>query len=212
MRMNLRPLWLRLSAWAPVLLLALAAAFSWWVAQVVTRSEQGAKLGAARSTLPDYLLHQFSAASYNAQGQLSAELSGSQMVHRPDTDTFDITAPRLRAVNPDGIVTTASALRGLSNKDGSNVQLMGQAVVERSGAANQPPLIVRGEFLNIFPNQQIIQSNRPTVVQQGQTEFSANTVDFNAISGTADMKGRVRAVIVPGQAAPMPSPAPASKP
>lgn len=201
MRMNPRQLWLRLSAWTPILLLALAAGFSWWVAQVVTRSEQGPKLGAAHSALPDYMLREFSATSYNAQGQLAAVLRGTQMVHRPDTDTFDITSPQLRAVNPLGIVTTASALRGLSNKDGSNVQLLGHAVVERSGVGGQPPLIVRGEFLNIFPNQQIIQSNRPTVVQQGQTVFSANTVDFNGIAGTSSMKGRVKAVIVPGQAA-----------
>ncbi|WP_079418137.1 LPS export ABC transporter periplasmic protein LptC [Thiomonas intermedia] len=200
MRTNLRQLWLRLSAWTPILLLALAAGFSWWVAQVVTRSEQGPRRGAAHSALPDYMLREFSATSYNAQGQLGAVLRGTQMVHRPDTDTFDITAPQLRAVNPEGIVTTASALRGLSNKDGSNVQLFGHAVVQRSGVANQPPLIVRGEFLNIFPHQQIIQSNRPTVVQQGQTVFSANTVDFNGIAGTSSMQGRVKAVIVPGQA------------
>lgn len=198
MHMNMRQLWLRLSAWSPIVLLALAAAFSWWVAQVVMRAEQGPKIGPAHSALPDYMLREFSAASYNAQGQLGAVLRGTQMDHRPDTDTFEITAPRLRAVSPQGIVTTASAQRGLSNKDGSNVQLFGHAVVERSGTAGQPPLIVRGDFLNIFPQQQIIQSNQPTVVQQGQTVFSANTVDFNAIAGTASMQGRVKAVIVPG--------------
>lgn len=206
MRLNLRPFWLRLSAWTPVLLLAIAAAFSWWVAQVVMRAEQHPKRSAAQSALPDYLLHDFSAASYNAQGQLSAVLRGTQMVHLPATDTFDITAPRLRAVNPQGLVTTATAQRGLSNKDGSNVQLLGNAVVERSGTANQPPVVVRGDFLNIFPNQQIVQSNRPTVVQQGQTQFSGNSLHFNAVDGTAFMQGRVKAVIAPA------SPAPAAKP
>ncbi len=202
MGMNPRQFWLRLSAWTPVLLLALAAAFSWWVAQVVMRAEQNPRIGAAHSDLPDYLLRGFSAASYNAQGQLSAVLRGTQMVHLPASDTFDITAPQLRAVNPQGIVTTASALRGLSNKDGSNVQLLGQAVVERSGVPHQAPLIVRSEFLNIFPNQQIVQSNRPTVVQQGQTVFSGNAVDFNGIAGTSSLQGRVKAVIVPGQTPP----------
>jgi lipopolysaccharide export system protein LptC len=200
--MNPRQFWLRLSAWTPVLLLALAAAFSWWVAQVVMHAEQNPRIGAAHSDLPDYLLRGFSAASYNAQGQLSAVLRGTQMVHLPASDTFDITAPQLRAVNPQGIVTTASALRGLSNKDGSNVQLLGQAVVERSGVPHQAPLIVRSEFLNLFPNQQIVQSNRPTVVQQGQTVFSGNAVDFNGIAGTSSLQGRVKAVIVPGQTPP----------
>lgn len=206
MRLNLRQFWLLLSAWTPVLLLAVAAAFSWWVAQVVMQAEQHPKLNPAQSALPDYLLHDFSAASYNAQGQLSAVLRGTQMVHLPATDTFSITAPQLRAVNPQGLVTTATALRGLSNKDGSNVQLLGNAVVERSGTANQPPLVVRSDFLNIFPNQQIVQSNRPTVVQQGQTQFSGNSLHFNGVDGTSSMQGRVKAVIVPA------SPAPAAQP
>ncbi len=206
MRLNLRQFWLRLGAWTPVLLLAIAAAFSWWVAQVVMRAEQHPKRSAAQSALPDYLLHDFSAASYNAQGQLSAVLRGAQMAHLPATDTFDITAPRLRAVNPQGLVTTATAQRGLSNKDGSNVQLLGNAVVERSGSANQPPVVVRSDFLNIFPNQQIVQSNRPTVVQQGQTQFSGNSLQFNGVDGTASMQGRVKAVIVPVSSAPAAKP------
>ena len=208
MRWNLRQFWLRLSAWTPIALLAVAAAFSWWVAQVVTRSEQAERPSQPPSTLPDYLLHDFSAASYNAQGQLGATLRGSQMAHLPATDTFAITAPQLRAVSPQGVVTIAHAQRGLSNKDGSNVQLLGQAVVERSGAPGQPQLVVRSEFLNIFPNAQIVQSNRPTVVEQGQTRLSGDTLDFNAIDGTAALQGRVRAVIPPGGATPNPAPRP----
>ncbi|MDD4888093.1 MAG: LPS export ABC transporter periplasmic protein LptC, partial [Thiomonas sp.] len=80
------------------------------------------------------------------------------------------------------------------------------AVVERRGTANQPPLVVRSDFLNIFPNQQIVQSNRPTVVQQGQTQFFGNSLHFNGVDGTSSMQGRVKAVIVPA------SPAPAAQP
>lgn len=201
MRLNLRQFWLRLSAWSPVFLLAVAAAFSWWVAQVVMQAEQSPKLGPAHFAQPDYILRDFSAATYNAQGQLSAVLHGTQMVHLPAADTFDITAPQLRAVNPQGLVTTANAERGVSNKDGSNVQLLGNAVVKRSGTPNQAPIVVRSDFLNIFPNQQIVQSNRPTVVQQGQTQFSGNTLNFNGIDGTSSMQGRVKAFIVPAGAA-----------
>ncbi|WP_298292887.1 LPS export ABC transporter periplasmic protein LptC [Thiomonas sp.] len=197
MRPALRQFWLRLSAWTPIALLAVAAAFSWWVAQVVMRAEQPPAVAAARSSLPDYLLHGFSAARYDDHGVLRAVLQGAQMVHLPATDTFDISAPQLRVVNPQGVVVTASALRGLSNKDGSNVQLLGDAVVQRS-AAGQAPIVVRSGFLNVFPNQQIVQSNRPTVVTQGATRFAGDSLDFDGIAGTAAMHGRVRAVIAPG--------------
>jgi lipopolysaccharide export system protein LptC len=197
MHPSLRQFWLRLSAWTPIALLAIAAAFSWWVAQVVMRAEQPAAIAPARSSLPDYLLHQFSAARYDDRGVLRAVLQGEQMVHLPASDTFDIAAPQLRVVNPQGVVVTSSALRGVSNKDGSNVQLLGDAVVQRSGGSQQP-IVVRSAFLNIFPNQQIVQSNRPTVVTQGATRFSGDSLDFDGIAGTVAMHGRVRGVIVTG--------------
>ena len=201
MAFSLRPLWLRLSAWTPILLLAVAAAFSWWVAQVVMQAEHGPNTSAAAPQLPDYVLRNFSAASYSPQGQLRAVLHGTQMVHNPGSSTFDITAPRLRAVNPLGIVTTATAQRGLSNRDASNVQLLGDAVVERSAAAGQPPVVVRSDFLNVFPNRQVVQSDQPTVVQRGDTIFSGNSLDFNGIDGTVGMQGRVNGVIPPSPAA-----------
>lgn len=195
MRSTWRQLWLRVSAWTPIVLLAAAAAFSWWVAQAVMRAEQPHRLGAARSDLPDYVLRDFSAATYDAQGRLTAVLRGAQMQHLPADDTFAITAPQLRVVSPLGVVTTARARRALSNADGSNVQLLGDAVVERRAAAGKPPLVVRSDFLNLFPNQQIVQSNRRTVVQQGQTRFTANTLDADGVSGTVAMQGMVSAVI-----------------
>ena len=197
MAMSLRALWLRVSAWTPILLLGLAAAFSWWVAQEVMRAEHGGKAAAPAPQLPDYVLRTFSAARYTPQGRLSAVLDGTRMTHDPASETFDIVAPRWRSVDPAGVVTTASALRGRTNRDGSNVQLLGDAVVERGAAPGQLPIVVRSDFLNIFPDRQVVQSNRPTVVRQGDTRFAGDSLDFNGIDGTLSMHGRVSGKVVP---------------
>jgi lipopolysaccharide export system protein LptC len=200
---SLRTLWLRLSAWTPVLLLGLAAAFSWWVAQAVMHAEHGGKAAAPPPQLPDYVLHQFSAARYSADGRLSAVLDGTRMVHDPASGMFQVAAPRWRSVDPAGTVTTASALNGRTNRDGSNVQLLGDAVVERSASPGRPPLTVRSDFLNIFPDRQVVESNRPTVVQQGGSRFTGDSLAFNGVDGTLAMRGQVSGTVVPA-AAPQP--------
>lgn len=194
---RLRALWLRLSAWMPLLLLALAAAFSWWVAQVVLQAEKGAEKPRPGPVLPDYVLHDFRTERYDAQGRLTSSLSGRQMVHDPAQNIFTLIDPRLRTQSAEGVVTLAQARQGRSNADGSNLQLIGDAVVRREGGG-QPPLVVRSEFLNIFPNTQVVESNRPTRIEQGASRLSGDQLRFDGLHGTLALDGRVRAVFIPG--------------
>ncbi len=198
---RLRALWLRLSAWMPLLLLALAAAFSWWVAQVVLQAEKGAEKPPAGPVLPDYVLHDFRTERYDPQGRLTSLLSGRQMVHDPAQNTFTLIDPRLRTQTAEGVVTLAQAQQGRSNADGSNLQLIGDAVVRRKAGGGQPPLVVRSDFLNIFPNTQVVESNRPTQIEQGASRLSGDQLRFDGLQGLLSMDGRVRAVFTPGGSA-----------
>lgn len=199
---RLRAVWLRLSAWMPLLLLAIAAAFSWWVAQVVMEAENAPKHTQQGPVLPDYVLHTFSTERYDDQGRRTVAIQGQQMTHDPKDNTFSIADPVLHATAADGTVTTATAKQGVSNADASNVQLLGDAVVRRTATASQPALTVRSAFLNVFPNTQVVQSDRPTVIDRGGNRFSGNSLDFNGIAGTVSMDGRVRGTLSPTASAP----------
>jgi len=112
------------------------------------------------------------------------------MQHIPGNDTVRITRPDLQSRNPQGVVTTARAQTGISNADGSNVQLLGDAVVHRI-APGVPELTIRSNFLNIFPNAQRISSNQPSTVQRGTSVFSGASLDMNGLDGTFAMQGKV---------------------
>jgi lipopolysaccharide export system protein LptC len=73
----------------------------------------------------------FSVKSFDATGRLQSEIKGEMARHYPDTDTLEVDKVRMRSVTPQGLVTLATADRALSNADGSEVQLFGNAVVTR---------------------------------------------------------------------------------
>lgn len=189
-------LWRRLSTFLPPLLMVLLAAFSWWVAQEAMRAKGGPGSAPEPPQKPDYFLRDFHTTTFNAQGQLSAQLSGTSMQHLPGDNTVHITAPVLRSQGPQGVVTTAQAQSGISNADASNVQLLGGAVVRRV-VPGAPELTVRSNFLNIFPNDQRIASNQATTVQRGATVFSGGNLDMNGLDGTFAMQGKVNVKLVP---------------
>jgi lipopolysaccharide export system protein LptC len=189
-------LWRRLSTFLPPLLMVLLAAFSWWVAQEAMRAKGGAGGAPEPPQKPDYFLRDFHTTTFNAQGHLSAQLSGTSMQHLPGDNTVHITAPVLRSQGLQGVVTTAQAQSGISNADGSNVQLLGGAVVRRV-VPGAPDLTVHSNFLNIFPNDQRIASNQASTVQRGATVFSGDNLDMNGLDGTFAMQGKVHVKLVP---------------
>ena len=188
-------LWRSVATLLPLLLMALLAAFSWWVAQQALHALGGGR-PSAEPQQPDYFLRDFRTRSYDAQGRPGALLSGAAMRHLPGDQTVRVEAPVLHVVDARGVVTDARARTGFSNADGSNVQLLGDAQVRRT-APGSAPLVLSSDFLNIFPQAQRVTSNRPTVVQRGTMRLAGNALAFDGVAGTLSVQGRVRASLPP---------------
>ncbi len=183
--------WRRATTTLPLVLMVLLAGFSWWVAREALQAMRGGAALASPPQQPDYFLKDFQTRTFDALGNPGAELSGAEMAHIPGNQTVRIVQPRLRAHDGDGALTLASAQLGLSNADGSNVQLFGDAVVRREAPGAQP-LTVRSSFLNIFPQVRKITSNRPSTVRRGDSVFSGQNLDMNGLDGTFRMHGQVK--------------------
>lgn len=183
--------WRHATTMLPLVLMLLLAGFSWWVAREALLAMHGGGGGPAAPQKPDYFLKDFQTRSFDDLGRSSAELSGASMEHIPGNQTVRILQPKLHVVDAQGANTRASAQVGLSNADGSNVQLFGDAVVRRQ-APNTREIVVRSSFLNIFPQARRISSNRPSTVQQGASLFSGDSLEMNGLDGTFTMQGQVR--------------------
>jgi lipopolysaccharide export system protein LptC len=109
----------------------------------------------------------------------------------------------MRTFDVRGQVTVAQALRALSNADGSEVQLFGDAVVTRQPGVDAkgqrlPRTEVRGEFLHVFVNTEQVRSNRPVVLERDTDRFAGDNLDYNHVNQQLQLTGRVRGVIAPG--------------
>ena len=132
-----------------------------------------------------------------------ARLMGETARHYPGNDTLEIDQARMRSVAPNGRLTVARADRALSNGDGSEVQLFGNAVVTREptpaggSASAQPRLEFRGEFLHAFTQEEKVRSNRPVQLTRGNDRFTADTMEYDNLDQVLQLSGRVRGVLMP---------------
>jgi lipopolysaccharide export system protein LptC len=197
----LRGVWDRVTVYLPIILMGLMALGTYWLARN-TPTMGVAEAPRPATHDPDYFMRGFSVKTFDATGRLKSEVYGSEARHYPDTDTFEIDQPRIRSFNTRGQLTVATARRALSNADGSEVQLFGNAVVTREATTDaqgqfRPRLEFRGEFLHAFMDSERVKSNKPVELQRGNDRFTADSLDYDNLDRVLELRGRVQGVLVP---------------
>jgi lipopolysaccharide export system protein LptC len=193
----------QITLYLPVLLMGLLALATYWLVRSTPSLEQRPSATAVQH-LPDYFMHQFSVKTFDARGLLKSEVMGRDARHFPDTDMLEIDQVHIRAFNEVGQLTTATARQAIANSDASEVQLIGQARVERMASRDksgkeQATLTFRGEFLHAFMDTERVRSHQPVELTRGQDRFTANSLDYDNREGVMVLTGRVRGQLVPGK-------------
>ncbi|MDO9316328.1 MAG: LPS export ABC transporter periplasmic protein LptC [Burkholderiaceae bacterium] len=212
-----------LTAYLPLVLMALLALATWWLVKN-TPLYQGEKPVLAPRHIPDYTMRQFTVQRFAIEGSLRVQIEGDELRHYPDTDTLEMDNARVRSIGPDGHVTLATAKHALSNGDGSEVQLTGQAHVVReayaSGHSVEEAVDFKGEFLHAFLRTEQIRSHLPVTITRGGTQLQGTSMSYDNLSRVAQFNGRVKASFLPasaplistGRASPKATAKPAGKP
>jgi lipopolysaccharide export system protein LptC len=200
----MRATWERAAIYLPVILMGVLALGTYWLA-----SNTPALLGVAETQRPpthepDYFMRNFSVKTFEPTGRLKSEVFGVEARHYPDTDTLEIDKPRILSYDEGGALTVATAQRAISNGDGSEVQLIGDAVVTRTPPANSgtPRMEFQGEFLHAFLNTEQVRSHKPVVLIRGNDRFTADRLDYDNLDRVMDLRGRVRGTLMPQPAKP----------
>jgi lipopolysaccharide export system protein LptC len=195
--------WDRLSLYLPVMLMGVLAMATYWLVRSTPTPSQPQAAVAPRHE-PDYFMRKFAVRTYDAQGQLKSEVKGGEARHFPDTDTLEIDQVHIRAFNPQGQLTVATAQRAITNGDGSEVQLIGDARVVRDAVLGkdgqlQAGLSFASEFLHAFLNTERIKSHKPVTLTRGNDRFTADSMDFDNLDRVMLMNGRVRGQLMPAR-------------
>lgn len=192
----LRRAWDRVSIYLPLMLMGLLALGSWWLVRSAPMALKPQPEVAARHEA-DYFMRNFSIKTFDAAGRRKSEIFGARAQHFPDTDTVEISQFRWLAFSEQGIKTTATAERALSNGDGSEIQLFGDAHVLREpttpGAGNALPVSeFRSEFLHVFANTERMKTHKPVALIRGQDRFIADAMEYDNVRQTLSLRGHVR--------------------
>ena len=193
--------WDRLAIYMPLLMMGGLALGTYWLVRNTPIFDVTEVAKEVRHEV-DYFMRKFTVKTFDERGKLKSEIYGVEARHFPDTDILEIDQARIRSINVDGRITTATANRAYTNGDGSEVQLTGNARVIREAAVDASGkeiqrLEFRGEFLHAFLNEERVKSHLPVLLIRGADQFSGDTFAYENLEQIADLKGRVRGLLVP---------------
>lgn len=194
----------RVTIYLPIILTAALALGTYWLVRNAPKLAEPATVQKAVHE-PDYFMRDFVVKSFLPSGALHSEIAGKEGRHYPDTDTLEVDQVRMRSLSPTGTLTHATANRGLSNGDASEIQLFGNAVVTRDASVGpdgrpMPQLEFHGEFLHAFLDTERVTSNQPVILTRGADRFTADSMDYDSKTGIANLLGRVKGLIGPSAA------------
>lgn len=194
-------IWDRLALYMPLVMMGLLALLTYWLVRNTPAVTAPDAVGEV-SHEADYFMRKFRVKNFDEGGRLKSEIFGREGRHFPDTDVLEIDDARIRSLTPDGRVTTATGNRAYSNGDGSEVQLTGNALVVREAGRDvsgreMPRLEFRGEFLHAFLQDERVTSHKPVVLIRGNDQFTGDSFDYSNLDQVADLKGRVKGVLMP---------------
>jgi len=175
-----------LSAWLPLVLMAVLAAGTWWLVKN-TPLLGGPAVMAPLRHVPDYTMRDFELNRMGPDGRLRLRVQGEALRHYPDTDTLEIDAAEVRAYGTDGRLIVATARRAVTNGDGSQMQLMGDVLVRSFDAATpetgRPRLTVRGDFLQAEAQGQILRSHLPVQLSMPAGDMRVPNFVYEHLTG-----------------------------
>ncbi len=194
--------WERFLLYLPLMVMGTLALGTYWLVRS-TPVPEAAQAERVRGHEPDYFMQGFSIKTYDASGRMRSEVQGDVARHYPDTQWIEIDSIRIRSFDAQGRLTTASARRGLTTDSGSEVQLIGKAVVvreaDKTAGKTQPRMEYRGEFLHAFMDTEVVKSHKPVELTRGNDRFTADALEFDNVDQVIQLRGRVRGTLVPDQ-------------
>ena len=184
--MNNRPLY-----WFPLAIIAVLAALSAWLQFAINTTQLG--FLANGQHIADYMIEHFMVSRTNLAGQVMYTLHADHAEHYLDDDTTQLTKPHLVANDDQQGSADIRSDRAFVTAQGKQVNFIGHVVLVRDAHDQQGPLTLTTEYLEAVPDQRLMRTNRPVLVEGKSIKMTAGGLELNNQTQILQLTHRVKA-------------------
>jgi len=179
------------TAAAPLLLIGVLAAVTFWLDRLVNTSGNG-PWNVTRHD-PDYTVDKLSSARLGGNGTVTYTLSAEKMMHYPDDESTLLTAPRFVSYGGSAqVAMTVTASEAVVSSNGEHVYFQDDVRVTRAARADGSELVMRTTFLHVVPDHHVARTDRTVSITDATMTVSAVGLEMNSETRVIKLLSSVR--------------------
>jgi lipopolysaccharide export system protein LptC len=186
----------RMAAGFAILILAILAGFSYYLAQFAGRGDItiGPKV---LKHEPDYFVERFALVKLNEAGKPTFRLSAESVLHYPDDDTSEFVKPLIVSIDDTKPVVQITSDKGKAGPKGEITELFGNVEITRAADRKGAKLIVKTDYITINTSDEVAATDKLVSITQGNSELTGIGMDFDNLARTFALRSEVKGVVTP---------------
>ena len=191
----------RLPSLVALFLLALLVLSTWWAANY-TLNTVALDPPRRQTHEPDTWAQNFVMLRTNEAGIAINRLEGAYMLHYPDDDSYHLDDAIVTLNQAQSPIMTAQSDNAIMDEDGTRIQLVGNALLQRQADAKGDVLSVRSERIVLYPNQDTMETDEPAVVKNGSNTLQGTGMAYNNTTRQLHVHRNSHVIMTPTAAPP----------
>ncbi len=148
---------------------------------------------------PDAIIENFSASQMDAQGLPHYVLVAKKMLHFSDDDSTELEAPHFTTLSPQHPTVQITAQHGIVSRKGDEILLDKNVSITRVAQKDQSELNVLTEYLRIFPDKDLVNTDRAVTIVDATSTTHAIGLEFDNKARTLKLLTQVKSEYVPNK-------------
>lgn len=179
-----------------IMLFASFALGSFWMLEVMRRDTADKRTELPKGE-PDYTVERFSFIRMSKSGRVHYAISGAELMHYPDNDSFEITKPVLHSLDDNQAPMTIRADRAIVEHANSKIHLYRDVQLDRPAAPDSEHFHLGSNYLLLLPDTDVIRTDQPVDIWLGQSHLSGTGMIANNATREFRLMSHVRGIYPP---------------
>jgi len=174
---------------------------SFWLLQVVNRQAETGKPDQRRNE-PDYYVEKFNFVRMSIAGEAQYNIAGARMIHRPLDNSYEITLPVVQSLRPGKPALMIRSQHAIATPDNNRIDMIDKVVAHQPAAAGSEPFTLKSEYLQIFPDDEILRTDKAVEIMLGQARMTGVGMEANNATRQIKLMEQVHGSFPPRVATP----------
>ncbi|MBM3345353.1 MAG: LPS export ABC transporter periplasmic protein LptC [Betaproteobacteria bacterium] len=180
---------LRTNNLLPLLIVLFLAGLTLWLRFAVEQTSPGAR---ASSHEADAIVENLKIVQYGVSGTPAYTMSARRMVHYPDGESAELELPHFEKRGADGATMSVTARHARISQDAGDARFSGDVLLRREATADRPAMLARTEYLHVMAARDLLRTDRPVTITEGNTVFSGIGMELNRATRQFTLLSQVR--------------------